>query len=141
MVYRDQPRSDLLVVALRGVVVALDRTSGREVWRNELEAGGLGAVYLVVEHDLVFASAAGSGVFALEYATGATRWTASTTGAGRATILVEDDAVFVAKGGYLDCFGLDGQPRWKQELSGLGSGPASLAFPGHEAQADTAARG
>ena len=120
--------------------MALDRTSGREVWRNQLELGAFGAVYLVIERDVVFASAGGNGVSAIEYATGATRWTASTTGAGRATIIVEDDAVFVAKGGNLDCFALDGQPRWNQGLSGLGWGPAALAFPGHEAQADSADR-
>ena len=62
---------DLFVIGVKGSVLALDRKTGREVWRATLK--GYGFTNLVREHGLVFAATAGE-LFCLDLRTGAQLW-------------------------------------------------------------------
>ena len=136
--YREQdaPAPAVLVVGIHGNLVGIDRATGAILWKNGLEEGGYGTVYIALSQGRVFASAGGKRVFAVDMRTGATLWSAETSGYGRATMLVELDEIYVAKSGYLDCFDRYGNRRWTQKLEGLGTGPVALGVPGNVAQAD-----
>ncbi len=127
---------DILVAALDGIVVGVDRDSGAIVWRNDLRGAGYAEVALAIRSGRVFLSAGGSTLYCLDYAGGEMLWTAETSGSGRATILVDPPHVIVGKGGRLDCFDDDGNQLWSQALEGLGQGRVALGFPGNVVQAD-----
>ena len=126
----------VIVVALSGTVVGLDRLSGHIRWENNLPGGGMGEVFLGFRYGVLAVSARGDDLFRLDYLTGQTLWRASTTGSGRATILVEPDMIIVGKGGYLDAFDHHGRRGWQQRLSGRGVGGIAIALPGNVAQSD-----
>jgi outer membrane protein assembly factor BamB len=125
----------ILVVGVSGRVLGLDRASGDVVWRVPLRDAAREEVFLTVTTDTVYASAHAPHVFAFDYQTGILRWTADTTCAGRASIVISGGDVFVAKGGTIDCFGLDGARRWSQRMDPEDARTA-LGFPGNVVQAD-----
>jgi outer membrane protein assembly factor BamB len=60
-----------------GGVVAVDRTTGRELWKHELRAAGRAAAFgggLVAREDLVIASSGDGSIHAFDRRTGAARW-------------------------------------------------------------------
>jgi|JI10StandDraft_1071094.scaffolds.fasta_scaffold118479_2 outer membrane protein assembly factor BamB len=126
----------VVVVALRGAVVGLERATGQIRWDNELVGGGGAEVAIGFRYGVLAVSAAGGLLYRLDYLTGATLWHSPTTSAGRATILVEHDLIIVGKGGYLDAFDHGGRRVWQQKLAGKGMGRLALAVPGNVAQAD-----
>ena len=126
----------VLVVALGGNVLGLDRMTGAVRWTNSLPGGGSHEVFVALRYGVLAVSAWGSKVFRLDYLTGATLWAADTTGSGRATIVVEHDLIVVGKSGYLDGYDHGGRRLWSQSLSGKGTGRLALGFPGNVAQAD-----
>jgi outer membrane protein assembly factor BamB len=128
----------LLIVGINGVVMAMSPQSGRAIWRNDLKGAGHGVVELLVTADLVVATGQGTRIHALAYRTGETLWTAEHTSSGRATFLAEGELLFVAKGGELCCFSLDGERLWHERFSGHGMGTIALGFPGNVRQADWA---
>ena len=136
--YREAASDDrsIIIVALGGAVVGLDRRSGRERWRNELSGGGIGVVDVAITHGRVFVTASSSVLVCLDYANGKTVWSAKTQGSGRGTILVDDGQVIVAKNGYVDCFDFSGNRLWSEALSGMGIGRAAVGLPGNVRQAD-----
>jgi outer membrane protein assembly factor BamB len=128
--------SPVLLVALGGHVAGLDPATGKILWKNDLSGGGYGAVDLASDGEVVYASAAGNRVFAIEVASGKTLWNGQTTAHGRATIVIEGERIFVAKGGFVDAYSRSGELIWNQGLPGLGTGRAALGFPGNLRQAD-----
>jgi outer membrane protein assembly factor BamB len=62
---------DLVFVGIKGTVVALDKSSGTEVWRKKLV--GSEFVNLVVEDGNIYASTRGR-IFCLSPASGEIRW-------------------------------------------------------------------
>ena len=140
--YRAAPRAEdrsILVVALNGQVVGVDRQTGEIRWKQGTDggSGGIGEVFVAMSHGLLLVSGHDAMLVSLDYATGAIKWRGHTYSTGRATILVERDVIVCAKGGYLDCFGHGGMKLWTQPLSGLGQGRVTLGFPGNVAQADS----
>ncbi len=132
--------SPILVVAIDGRVVGLDRETGVELWGNTLPGGSGGEVYLVVDSTRVFASALGSRLFCLDYLTGNTVWEVDCR-SGRASIVVDGDLVVLAKEGHVDCYDrATGRHLWNNPLRGLGYGRIALGFPGNVAQADDPGR-
>lgn len=130
-----------LVVALGGRVLGMDPSSGSELWRNEMPGGGLDYVAIAVTDQYVVASASAAKIFCLYRKTGETKWTAKTTGIGRATILKQDGMIFVCKTGFLDCYSvLDGQKLWTQDLRKIGKSGAALGLTNNVVQADGKAR-
>lgn len=128
-----------LIVGLQGRVVALAVHTGEVVWHNELQGSGSASVALAVHEDWVYASASAARVFCLNRQTGETVWSAKTTGLGRATILIDDEEekVFVAKSGHVDCFSMGyGESEWSKDLSKLGKKSAALGLSGNTVQAD-----
>jgi outer membrane protein assembly factor BamB len=71
-----RPRSGIVYVGLKAMVVALDRRTGTEVWRTPLK-GGVGRsssfVTLYRDDDILFAGVGGE-LFALDPKTGALLW-------------------------------------------------------------------
>lgn len=127
----------ILVVATVGKVRGIDRQSGAIRWSNDLPGGGIGGVYVAFRFGVLAVSALGAKVFRLDYATGATLWEAETSGgAGRATIVIEPDLLFVAKAGQVDAFDHDGVRLWTQSLRGLGLSGIAMGFSGNVAQSD-----
>ncbi|MEC7987813.1 MAG: hypothetical protein VX278_21775, partial [Myxococcota bacterium] len=68
--------------------------------------------------------------------TGETLWTHPTIGLGRATILATETRIVVCKGGFVDCFSVDGRQLWSQSLKKLGKGVAALGLTENVVQAD-----
>ena len=102
----------VLIVALGGSVCGVDPKTGAWLWKNALAGGGFGEVAISVHEGFVIASAAGPAVYCLDAKTGDQLWRASTEKSGRATILVQDGRVYVAKTGVVDCFDIDGKLQW-----------------------------
>src|SRR6478672_5540169 len=98
----------VLIVALGGSVCGLDPKSGAWLWKNALPGGGFGEVAISVHEGFVIASANGPIAYCLDDKTGNELWRAKTENSGRATILVQDGRVYVAKTGVVDCFDMDG---------------------------------
>jgi outer membrane protein assembly factor BamB len=131
-----QDERTVLVVALGGKIAGLAPDSGQILWTNKLEGGGYGHVYLAIDQGRILASADGAALFCLDLSSGATIWKSKTTGEGRAVIVVEPDAIYVAKGGRVDRFAIDGRLLWSQPLEGFGLGGVTLGFPGNVVQSD-----
>jgi hypothetical protein len=95
-----------------------------------------GPVSIAVGSERVMVAAPGRRFLCLSYLDGAELWRAETSfDSGIATILIDAGAVFVARGGVVDCFGIDGAIRWYQPLEGLPAAHVVLALPGRIAEA------
>ena len=126
-----------LIVALGGRVVGLDTATGETLWHNELQGSGVGFVALAVNDHCVVASASAASIFCLDRFTGEIAWSAKTQGLGRATLLIQESQIFVAKSGYVDCFHLStGQLEWTKDLHKLGRKSAALGLTHNVVQAD-----
>ena len=80
--------SELVFIGIKGTVLALHRTSGRQVWATHLK--GSDFVNVVVQNDAVIASCYGE-IFCLDPLTGTTLWHNGLKGfgTGLATIALE----------------------------------------------------
>ena len=72
-------QSSYLFIGVKGTVAAIDRSSGREVWRTKLKGGDF--VNVVFEDGNLYAATHGE-LFSLDTATGAIRWHNPLTGLG-----------------------------------------------------------
>ena len=126
-----------LIIALGGRVVGLNKDTGTQIWRNEMQGGGLSWVALAVSETRVFCSASASKIFCIDRFTGETLWSSKTSGLGRATILYEDNKVFVCKSGHTDCFNVQsGALIWSEDLRSLGKMGAAIGLTDNVVQAD-----
>jgi outer membrane protein assembly factor BamB len=131
------PSNRLLIVALNGMLAAIDTRSGERVWTAKLDSGQ-GEVAIAITERRIFASAQGAEVVCVRYDTGLELWRAPTTEGGRATLLLDGDCLYVSKAGYLDRLSVtEGLSLWSQPLKGFGTGEASLGLPGNVVQADS----
>ncbi|MAC26721.1 MAG: hypothetical protein CMH59_09620 [Myxococcales bacterium] len=123
----------LLLVGVGGHLAALDRESGREVWRQRLEGAGAEELALTTDGFHVAAFGARNVLFCLDYAPGELRWRRMTSHApnalGRPTLAIDGDRVYAARAGLVDCFALDGRCLWTQALPGLDAAAVVLAWP------------
>lgn len=126
--------SDLLLVGINGHIIAMDPLTGQRRWAVVL--GETGLVSFAVNDELVIASAADDQLVGVERNTGQVRFRARTSRSGKATVLLAGDAVFVAKAGELECFGLDGVRRWHDEFKGMGLFSVALALGNQVLQPD-----
>ena len=81
--------SSLVFIGLRGRVVALNRTTGDEVWRTELK--GAGFVQVFRDQDYLFATTRGE-IFCLSPDSGAVVWNNPLKGLGLDLASVASDA-------------------------------------------------
>ena len=77
--------SHQLFVGVKGTVLAIDRTSGQEVWRSRLK--GSGFVNVVLNDGNLYAATNGE-LFCLEVATGQVRWHSPLKGLGRGLVTI-----------------------------------------------------
>jgi outer membrane protein assembly factor BamB len=81
-----RPTNDGLVfLGIKGTVVALERSTGREVWRTPLK--GSDFVNLVLDDGALYATARGE-IFCLDPATGAVCWRNPLRGMGRGLVTI-----------------------------------------------------
>lgn len=71
--------ANLLVAGVKGTVLAINRTTGEEVWRTPLK--GSDFVNLVIDNENIYASTKGE-IFCLNAATGELRWHNKLSGLG-----------------------------------------------------------
>jgi outer membrane protein assembly factor BamB len=128
--------SNLLVSAFSGHVFGVDPGSGEVRWEHELDMAG-NATAVVLTRDAVFA-ATFSMLSMIRYPSGELVWSVPTSASGRATLLLDDDRLFVAKRGEIEAFALDGKTLWRNRFKGKGLGSVVLGVPGNVAQADDA---
>ncbi len=76
---RNQTIDDLLIIGIKGTVLALDAESGQEVWRTPLK--GYDFTNVTREGDRIFAAARGE-IFALDALTGRLLWNNPLKGMG-----------------------------------------------------------
>ncbi len=129
---------NILILGISGKLVGIDSSTGQVRWENGMKGGGYGEVGIAATTEYVFASAQSAKLFCLRYGSGEELWVVDTSSMGRATIVVEDDRVYVAKSGVVDCFTFDGSCVWTQRLEGKGFGRIAMGFPGNIVQADDA---
>jgi outer membrane protein assembly factor BamB len=78
-------QSSLLYIGIAGTALALDRATGKEVWRTELKGSDF---VNVVQHDGdLFATAKGE-LFCLDASNGKVRWKNQLKGMGRGLITI-----------------------------------------------------
>ncbi|MGQ0649196.1 MAG: outer membrane protein assembly factor BamB family protein [Gemmatimonadaceae bacterium] len=82
-------RSSFVYVGIRGRVVALNRTSGDEIWRTELK--GAGFVQVSRDQDYVYATTRGE-IFCLSPDTGQIVWNNNLKGLGLDLASIASDA-------------------------------------------------
>jgi outer membrane protein assembly factor BamB len=123
----------LLVIAAAGQIVGVDALSGKERWRRPV---GNGPVALVIRGGRIYASSRAPTIHCFDHPSGEPRWSWQTSAHGRASIVIEGEHLYLAKGGEVECFTLDGHRLWGAPAKlGLG-GSAALGFPGNVMQAD-----
>lgn len=86
-------KQSLVYVGIKQFVIALDRKTGAEVWRTELEAKYQSAgsfVNVVRDRDGLFASCAGE-IFSLDPANGAVLWHDALKGLGTGLVTIATD--------------------------------------------------
>lgn len=77
--------SELLFVGIKGSVVALNRSTGQQVWATHV--AGMDFVNVVVDGDKIFATAQGE-IFCLDPLTGAGLWHNQLKGLGRGLVTI-----------------------------------------------------
>jgi outer membrane protein assembly factor BamB len=82
--------SDLLIVGIKGSVVALNRATGKQVWATHLR--GSDFVNVVVQERTIVASCYGE-IFSLDMLTGNARWHNPLKGFGRGLATLATEAV------------------------------------------------
>jgi outer membrane protein assembly factor BamB len=76
---------DLIYIGVRGSVLALDRSTGVEIWRTELK--GLDFVNVVLDGDKILATTKGI-LYCLDSDSGQVQWTNELRGLGRGLVTV-----------------------------------------------------
>lgn len=125
----------MIVAAFNGSVFGLRTSTGERLWKAKVSSS-LGAVRLAIHGDLVIALA--STLCALDLHTGNEVWQAKvTTAVSEGTIVVSDQAVFVADLGEMAAYDLHtGKQLWYERFPDQGQGIVALALPGAWAQGD-----
>jgi outer membrane protein assembly factor BamB len=76
---------DAIYIGIRGTVLALDRATGKEIWRAGLK--GMDFVNVVVDGDKIIATTKGE-MFCIDAATGQILWNNELRGLGRGLVSV-----------------------------------------------------
>ncbi|WP_438010758.1 PQQ-binding-like beta-propeller repeat protein [Sorangium sp. So ce321] len=135
--YRTTAAAPVLVAAFLGRIFGVDPVTGRVLWEHKQDgAAGNSSTSLLVTPAAIY-SATFSSVACLRYPTGELLWQSQTAQVhGRATLLLEGDRLFVAKGGEIQCFSLTGQSLWYNRFKGKGIGAVAMGVPDNTAQSD-----
>lgn len=132
--YRETGSASPLVAAFSGNVFGLDSATGRVLWEQELDTAGNPSA-LVVTESFVYVATFRT-LACLHYRTGKIVWSVDTHVAGRATLMLHGERLFVGKRGVIECFSLSGESVWRNDFKGKGEGAIALGHPGAVMQAD-----
>ena len=146
-------RGRIIVMTMDGSIVALESATGARLWRLATgpllpfpwghESGDLWTSSPVVVGDLAVVGAGDGRIYAVDVATGRTRWKAATEGRVRSTPAIDRGRVFVGSAdGYLYCFDLaTGARRWRFATDGVELKSGSYGFDRRTIQSSPAVAG
>lgn len=124
MTYRQSNNDTTLVVGCGRSVVALDRDTGKPIWRVDSICSIGAAVMVVRVVDEVVVVLGGSRIVVLDRGAGAEQWRIDLSHAAT-SLLVNVDRWFVGGAGEVSCVTPQGALLWTNSMSGLGVlGPA-----------------
>lgn len=128
------PDRSLLISAFSGQVFALDRATGAIRWEANL--GDYSAVEIFLAEGVVVVATLKHLAF-FDYLTGSLHRTVELPShAGRSTMLVDGEHIYVGGSGAVACYTLRGDHVWSQPFKGKGHGDVALGLPGNVRQAD-----
>jgi outer membrane protein assembly factor BamB len=133
------PARTIIVVAIMDGVRGIHVSNGQIAWRTPVDGGP--AFDLAIYGSLVLVAGSQEGsrsLHCLDYSTGRIFWSARTTDTGRTQTLVDGPYIYVARGGTIDCFDLDGRGRWTANIAPVDQ--LSFGFPGHVRLVDARGR-
>jgi len=114
----------LFIGSFKGMVFALDASTGNARWVRDAGAGIVGGI--AVDGDTIYFGTKGRRVYALVAATGVVKWQFSTDGEVWATPTVDNGRIYVTSlGGTVYALNTSGQRQWV--FNGAGAGIASRA--------------
>jgi outer membrane protein assembly factor BamB len=122
-----------LVVAFNGRVAALERDSGEIRWQHNVQDTSV--VRLAITDTRVYA-ATHFQVFAFDYHGGEELWRTARRHTGAGAIIAEDDKVYVASSGEVECLSESGEHLWNNAFKGAGYGALAMGVAGACVQAD-----
>jgi outer membrane protein assembly factor BamB len=131
-----------LVVVTGGELKAIDVRNGQVAWRVVVDEGGgpldpAPLLDLAILGNRVYVAPRGHKVLhCFDYATGAHVWAAQTTSTFRAQVVADGPQIYVARGGDVDCFGMDGVLRWTAPVTTMRSPQVAFGFAGNIRQVD-----
>jgi outer membrane protein assembly factor BamB len=123
---------ELMIVLSGDVLSAFHRVTGKTVWSVVVPNWSV-RVRLAVGAGLVFVHSDKSSLYAVDYATGKLRWEQKTHAKNCDALLIDGDVVVSRCGTAIECFGLDGAPRWATEVK---DSYVAFGFPGNVMQLD-----
>ena len=128
------PTPSRIFACVGRTVHAIDQQTGAIIWETPIAAG---RTQMVVHQDRVYVASETGSLEILNADTGTLLKTVPISGRGHAaTILIEDETVFVSCGGELSAFDLNGTQLWANNFKGKGNGTLSLATTQRDRQAD-----
>lgn len=135
--YRNDSRSDrsILVVAFGRQILGLDPGTGAVRWEYPMKS--LLEIELI-ERDGRLYCANAMRLVCLGYPGGEPIFDVEIPGEfnNRPSLVLEEGRLFLASGGEVTAFDLDGNVLWHNRLEGRGVGRVALGFPGNFRQAD-----
>jgi outer membrane protein assembly factor BamB len=132
--YRDlEPHAPLLVLAFNGYVVAVERRTGKLVWKQQYHEPYMARLLFAPERVLLGYH---KELVCLAYATGQVLWR-TTVPTWIDSIVVDGDEIFFGAGGEAGCVDVNtGALLWHHPFKGMGSTAVALGVPGNVAQID-----
>ncbi len=127
------PIPSRIFACVGSVVHAIDQQTGTIVWETSIAAG---RIQMMAHQDRVYVACETGSLEILNADTGALLKKVPISGRGHAaTLLIEDEMVFVSCGGELTALDLNGTRIWTNTFKGKGNGTLSLATTQHDRQA------
>lgn len=132
----ESPDGRVLVVAFNGFVLGIARETGQVLWQHTLYERE--TIELVVDARFVVACTRRT-LWCIDYPSGRMVGTADFPVAlvTRPSIVFDGPSMFVAAGGHVYAYSMQGQLQWHRDLSSLGPTRMALGFPFNVRQEDT----
>ena len=113
---------------------AINQETGAVLWEADIPTG---RSQLVVHQGRIYVASEFKTLSIFQADTGALLRTSPLSGMGQAaTLLLDNEKVFVTCGGVLHAFTLEGAPLWINEFKGRGNGSMAIATAEKDRQAD-----
>lgn len=127
----------ILVIAFAGKLFGIERASGATLWKVEIDGSYSSSVVEIEMGDEIVIACTSNRLAFVEYRTGKVlKNVERKETAGRTTIMIDGDQMFLSSPGLTSCYTLQGDLVWHQGFKGEGYGEIAMGLPGHVRQAD-----